>query len=258
MKKLLAAALAACLILTMTSCINISAEQLEALGEIDLNEVAEQLNLNELAEQLNLDELISQFVPGMDTGADAEAAPEIPEGAITDPEQMTFKTIGEAMKAGETLGSCIDAQYYVYVVDYEGEPIRVAAESTEELYEAATSLDGLAEDFNEKFEALVADLPIVREENLNDYRPDPAVLDELIGKTGKDLLDAGYEFPCFADDDKGQWIQIEKGLFTYCMKVEEEISYDIVEENFESLTVKSIEFEGLSGYATDLTVTAVD
>ena len=266
MKKIFITALAALLILSMSACVNIGADLgglldqpgvQEALSQVDLGELAEQLHVDELADQLGIGDVIDQMLPQ----AEPEKTPEIPEGAVTDPEQMQFKTIGDAMDAA-TEWYCRGrgtTSVYTFVFDLDGVPYRVSSTLDEELQKTFDEMDWAesSEENNKAREELERSLPITSEEDLSQYYPDQETLDSWVGMTGKVLEDAGFSINGYSNDDRGEYMEVEKGLFTYIVYTNEPFSEDEDSDRyaeFYKMTVKEMQLSGISYLAMDMEI----
>ena len=255
MKKTLLIVLAALLMLTMSACVNIDGDLGEALSQVDMNELYEQLHVEELVDQLGIGDVIDQMLPK----AEPEKAPEIPKGAVTDPEQMLFKTIGEAMDAAtEWYARGRDmAAVYVFVFDLDGVPYRVSSALDEELQKKFDEMDWMepSEENDKARVELERSLPITSEENLSQYYPDQETLDSWVGMTGKELEDAGFSINGYSNDNLGEHMEVEKGLFMYIVFTNEPFSDDEDSDRdaeFYKMTVKEIQHLGISLLAMDM------
>ncbi len=172
----------------------------------------------------------------------------------------SFKTMGDVIKRTE------DSEYQlslyddklVYAFKLDETFYRVVADLTPETAEALWALDILDDDYDQKYNELTYPLEITTYENLNLLIPEREELDKFIGKTGDDLLNAGWT--------TGNGYNLEDmtfymyyGAFSY--EVIFNGSFDLSNEDFidnfdeekeiKPLTVKSISLQGM-GNATDL------
>ena len=178
-------------------------------------------------------------------GGEAAPAPEVGE----------LNTLGDALSVESELNQLtMDSERFVYVFEYNGAPTRVVANMTEELYEAASEVF-FDDDANAKMAEILGDLPLESVEDLSLGIPDQKTLDQLIGKTGQELLDEGYEVCGYWEEDNEASFYLVQGPYEYTGVFEkdaplrEESSY---EDNIRDLTLKSIVYTCLSPNATDL------
>lgn len=164
-------------------------------------------------------------------------------------------TIGDAMAldAEETqMGFYEDVA--VYVFSFDGTYYRAKANLPPEVSDALWELDILAEDYEEKRDALLASLEIGTIENLNDQILDRNDMDALVGKTGETLLESGWHCTGYNLETMEFWMNY--GPFCYTVvfngSVSEEEYADFDDtEDIKDLTIKSVAFYAL-GDATDI------
>ena len=167
-----------------------------------------------------------------------------------------LKTMGDAMavETGST-SAAWDAAHYVYVFDNNGTTTRVVCDLTEELSEQiddALFNDGGGED---AVRELLASLPLVSVEDLSGGIPDQETMDQLVGRTGQDLLDDGYEIWGSSFNGEDVSFTLVKGLYQYEVTFEADpaqLDSDDLEGVMPGLTVTSVTYAGVSDHATDL------
>lgn len=198
-----------------------------------------------LALLLALGMLTGCSLPGK-SGADptAQPAPERTPG-IED-----IQTIGDALalKSSETQSAAYDT-VFVYVFTLGGVYYRVLAPMTEETAAAIWALD-YDENYEANWTALVAPLKIEKVENLSAQIPSQAELDKLIGKTGAELLDEGWQ--SFGYNLETREFFLANDPFKYRVTFDGELETEDPFEEYEaiaSLTVRSIVFDGLGDAA---------
>ncbi len=160
----------------------------------------------------------------------------------------SYATIGE-LQADQKISHEqweYDDSYYVEVFEQDGVSYRAIASLTEELSEQLFGLDWEDPEHDEKQAALLAPIPIDRIENLTAQIPPQEELDKLVGKTGKELLDDGWNISGYNLDTMEFWMN--KGLFNYTVifdgKLEDsEDFYDY--EAIQPLTVKSVTYSNV-------------
>lgn len=164
-------------------------------------------------------------------------------------------TLADALSVESDLSQLsMGPEHFVYVFDYNGTPTRVVANMTEELYEAASDVF-MNDDSDEKLLEIVGSLPLESVEDLTLNIPDQAELDKLIGKTGQELLDEGYEIWGYYSDGEELYFNLEKGDYAYLATfnedtpIKETSSY---QDNMSFRTLKSLVYEGIGSGATDI------
>ena len=122
------------------------------------------------------------------------------------------------------------------------------------LAEAASDVF-MNDDSDEKLLEIVGSLPLESVEDLTLNIPDQAELDKLIGKTGQELLDEGYEIWGYYSDGEELYFNLEKGDYAYLATfnedppIKETSSY---QDNMSFRTLKSLVYEGIGSGATDI------
>lgn len=165
----------------------------------------------------------------------------------------SLKTMGDMMDLeGEGQTSTWDGSHYVYVIYVDGAPIRAVADSTPEIDSQIGELDFLADDYDEQLRGIIGELPLSSVEDLSDGIPPQKELDAFVGKTGKDLLDAGFTYVYLGayGEDTEAVADFDQGLYRYSVTFNESVAEDSEDAAaIEGLTVKSIEFSELSDMA---------
>ena len=164
-----------------------------------------------------------------------------------------WKTMADALNA--TTGSsqyAYDAEHFVYAFESNETPYRVACDFSVELYEQLDAIDFFDEEREAKIAAILGPLPLTLTEDLSSYQIPQSELDTWIGKTGQDMLDAGFGQAGYFYDEQYLEYTLEKGLFYYTVTFSEPVSEEQDwDEVIKSMTVKSIKVDGMSGYVTD-------
>lgn len=166
------------------------------------------------------------------------------------------KTIGElrALDAGEEQSAYYE-DVYVYAFAIDGKYYRAISNLSEETSAALWNLDFSDEDYDAKYDELVNPLAIDKLEELNSQILIQEDLDALVGKTGQELLDAGWTAGYGYNLDSMEfWMAY--GPFYYTVTFDGEIAEEDVEdfeveEGIVDFTVKSVSFLSL-GDATNI------
>ena len=169
-----------------------------------------------------------------------------------------LNTMGDALAVeSEFHHASWDDEHYVYVFDNNGTPTRVVADITAELSQQID--DALFNDGggDEKVREILSPLALTSVEDLSTGIPSQDEMDQLVGKTGQELLDDGYEVWGTSFDGESVSFTLAKGLYSYDVVFEGDLSKideDDVEASLPDLTVTGVTYAGLSGNCTDLTL----
>ena len=163
-----------------------------------------------------------------------------------------IKTIGdiEANRTGDTYQRAAYDNKYVYVFELNGTTYRATAPLSQEQFDEIMDIDILADDHEEKTNALIADIPIEKMENLSERIPSQEELNKYVGKTGGDLLSqewtsSGYNLETmefFMEDD----------TFRYVVTFEGSLKADDSFDEYEAirpLIIKEIRYDGIGSNA---------
>ena len=172
------------------------------------------------------------------------------------------QTIKDAMEIAEE-GFYQSANYddaYVYVFKSEGCYYRVTAPLTQEesqaLYAKTEALDFFAPDYNEQLKELMADVKVENIEDLSVNIPSAEEINQWVGKTGADMLNAGWT-TSGSFDLSSSMVYMLNDIYEYEVIFDGNYEGDEVPDDFDiaayitPLTVKSIQFSGL-GDATNI------
>lgn len=179
-----------------------------------------------------------------DSGSQADSGSAAKESVDLD----SLKTLGDAfaIEAEENQSGFTD-KVYVYAFTVDGTNYRVIADIPKEVKADADKLDASKEDFEEKSKELFGPLEITKRENLSEMTPSKEDLDKYIGKTGQELLDEGWLFSAYLDDEKAFYMDYD--WYECKITFDKEIKYD--QDNFDGekeikdLKVKTIEYSGM-------------
>lgn len=173
-------------------------------------------------------------------------------GAASPAEITSAKTIGDLAKY-ENNGYMYDDKNYVTVVVVNGDFYRAKAKLTKEILEKLDAVDFQDENTSQKVEEIMAPIEIAELLNLSDMVLPKEELDKLVGKTGEDLLNAGWTTTGYYPD--GSSIRMDHGPAQYDVVFEETIPEagdgTDTDEVIKPLKVKSIEFVEISSSAFD-------
>lgn len=176
----------------------------------------------------------------------------------------TIKTMADVFKVKnkENWMSAYDEHKLCYVFEVNGTFYRAYATMKKDVFDSLQKLVSSQEETPEKREKVLSALSVDKCENLSRLIPKQEELDKLIGKTGKDLFDAGWGSRGFSlEDPEGQQLYAAKDLFEYTVIFEgkyegKPINWDTEEfdegKYFSDKKVKSVKFRGVSDAAASL------
>lgn len=140
--------------------------------------------------------------------ADSNAAADA--GAAS--EYKTFADIF-ALGSGDYLQS-ISEDKIVYVVTVDGVSTRYEGVGTEEIYKAVDAIPFDDEDRDAKIQEIVGQVEITRADVLP-AAPSEEEVESLVGKTGQELMDAGYAFTAVSVYDEETTVTAVKDYGSY-------------------------------------------
>ena len=163
----------------------------------------------------------------------------------------SWKTLADVLSLRtESRESSWDENNYTLIFRYAGTEWLVNAAFTKELNDAVHAVDFMAEDRNDQISAIIGPCEITTVIDLSSLAMSGDELDQWIGKTGQDLLDAGWEYNGYHSDENGIHICMVSGEFQYEILFAEEMEMTQVfgeqPENMASATVTGILFDGKS------------
>ena len=142
--------------------------------------------------------------------------------------------------------------HYIYVFELKGVIYRAVADLSEGEADAIWSLDWEDPEYQTKYNEKVSQLKISRIENLTAAIPTQDELDQLIGTTGEELLEAGWFTWGYNLEEKVFYMC--QGPFCYKVAFNEDFDFAAAYEDDEQLkpfTVKSVVYDSL-GNTTNL------
>ena len=184
-----------------------------------------------------------------------QAQPE-PDEPAADFDPARIRTMGDAFACqAEDDYNCqtgFSETTYIFAFHVGDTYYRATAEMPKEVSEALWAID-YDEDYDRKVKELISPLELVSLENLSEQIPPQEELDRLVGKTGGELFDDGWEYWYFnlVDMEAG----MKHGLFSYTVTfaydgepMENNDDFDFYKE-FRDLKVSSVRFAGLGDAA---------
>ncbi|MBO4692883.1 MAG: hypothetical protein J5659_00615 [Clostridia bacterium] len=166
-----------------------------------------------------------------------------------------IKTLGDIIALGndDDQKAAYDS-VYIYAFKFDDIYYRAICNIPQETFDTIIDLDVTEEDYDKKLNKIIAPIKIDKMEKLEDYKLSQYELDALVGKTGKDLFEAGWTSSGHNLEDMEFWLNY--GPFEYTVvfdgKVEEKDYEDFDdEEDTKDLVIKSIEYSQV-GDATNI------
>ena len=188
-----------------------------------------------------------QSESGGDSGTDAA------QGAAID--VSSLKTLGDVLSIeSEQDSASWNEEQYVYAVDNGQTIIRATADLTPELYEQIGELDFSDESYDAQLIDLIGGAPLTSVEDLTASKLPQEELDAFVGKTGQDLLDAGFTFASYyfyGGEETGAYM--DNGMLTYDVTFDVSITEADAEDGGAALTgatVTAISYAGIADSAT--------
>lgn len=159
----------------------------------------------------------------------------------------TFEDVINLTK--EETQSSVGSGYVVYAFKFGDDYYRVYSAISKELEDAYIKVDFAEDDAQEQQEALIKDIEIDKVEKLTDQILTEEQCNELVGKTGKDLVDDGWTYDgSYMLDEMEIWMA--KGPFVYAVTFdgtvpESEYENFDCEKGTKDMKVKAVRFEML-------------
>ena len=192
--------------------------------------------------ELTLDEdteLVAVFAPS--TGYEGTPVEDISEA----------KTMADVL-ALPYYAAASTERFYAYVFELKGVLYRAVCNLSEETARQIFDLEFDDPEYQQKYNTIVAALPIEHIDNMMELVPAQEELDKYVGKTAGELLDEGWRLSwVYTDPEMG--MGMEHGLFTYRMGYEGTYTPgDDENEAVRPLVVTSIEYDGIGDILADL------
>lgn len=163
----------------------------------------------------------------------------------------SWKTLADvfALKA-ESKETSWNGQDYYLIFRYAGTQWLVKADVSPEQNDAAFEVPYSAEDRDEQIIAILGACEIQTVIDIGTLALPQEELDQWIGKTGQDLLDAGWEYNGYHSDETGIHVCMVSGDFQYLVSFAEDLITTQVfgeqPENMAASTITGIVFDGKS------------
>lgn len=190
-----------------------------------------------------------------DDAADGGASAPSAQAAV---DLSSWKTLGDALAAQtESMSAGWDDNYYVTVFRAGDSVVRVVAKMTPEASEKIDAMDWTRDDIDQQLIEAAGALELVSAEDITDQVLSQEELDKFVGKTGQDLVDAGWTFAnYFMYGGKETAATFENGSLAYSFTFDVTTPEDATEDEGASVmgaTITQAEFQGPADSATDPT-----
>ena len=206
---------------------------------------AKHIDASPEAAELIIGLLVPQSGQQTQKAPEKETEPQI----VADP--SSWKTMGDVLplKAESRETSWSDGNYYYYF-RYAGTEWLVKADVSEEQKDAVFAVNYGDDDRDEQILAILGPCEIQTVTDLKTFALPQEELDRWIGKTGQDLLDAGWEYNGYHSDETGIHVCMVNGDFQYHVSFAEELITTQVfgeqPENMTTATITGIAFDSKS------------
>ena len=171
---------------------------------------------------------------------------------------LSLTSISDIVKlATDSNSAGWDDNKYIYAFTIGEKSYRAVAEINADIGSKIGELDFMDEQYNEKLADILKDAKLVEIKDISDGMMPQADLDKFVGKTGKDLIEAGFESGSsyFINEDQIE-IKLANGFYEYAVQFAGEVTPEALDEDFDAaiadLTVKSITYSNISDKVTDL------
>ena len=168
-----------------------------------------------------------------------------------------WRTLGDvfAAQGGGAAGAAgWDDSRYVYMVEIDGSYYRIVAKMDEESSQKLEEVDWSKDDVESQNQKAVSGAPVESVEDVSGELIEQDELDALVGKTGKDLEEAGFTFQdyfLYGGDETGA--NYVKGYFAYSFLFDAAVSESATAEGAAPLADAPITEGTLSGPSNDAT-----
>ena len=210
---------------------------------------------NTIALLLSLALILGLTACGGSAAPSASAAPEAENAESASTAQETqapeaaenaeFHTMADVF-AYDSDNYASGGDYYIYVFEKDGIIYRATAKFPPDVSEKVAAIDIFDEQYDAKVREAVAPLEIEKLDNLTEMIPPQEELDALVGKTGQDLLDAGWTIWSYQLDIMEFGLHHGPFAFTVVFDGELEMTDDFDEyAAIAPLTIKSVTYDGI-------------
>ena len=196
--------------------------------------------------------------------ASTDTATDEPAHAATQPAELdtsSWATMRDALSVADSneISYGYDENYFVCVFHAGESSIRAVAKYQPSIDGAFADLDMGADDYREQLTEVVGDLELVEAADITADCMSQEELAQYVGKTGQDLIDAGFTFASYnmyGGEQTGA--DMDKGYYSYDITFDVQVSEDQTEDDGAALmsatVVDAQSLGNLSNAALDPTV----
>jgi uncharacterized FlaG/YvyC family protein len=167
-----------------------------------------------------------------------------------------FETIGDVIGRDTAYSfSNLTENHYVYVFEYDGVPTRVIADVTPEQYKKINEIDFYDPDKDAKTLELISDLKIARIDDLSTTRLTDEECENVMGKTGQEMLDDGFIITGYSAYDDYVEVFMSKDVHEYSCGfdgLEVDLENGFNQESILELKCNSISYMGVIWDSVDI------
>ena len=182
-----------------------------------------------------------------DTGTD-EPSPAATQTTEVDP--SSWATLSDAFASADlsSLNYGYDDDTFVCVFQIGDAYYRTVAKMVDEVHEKTYGLDMSAEDYDEQFAATVGELEILEAADITAELMSQEDVEQYVGKTGQELVDAGFVFSyynMYGGEQTGA--DMDNGYYSYSFTFDTQVSEEQAETDSEgSLILDAVVVEAQS------------
>ena len=166
----------------------------------------------------------------------------------------SWQTLGDAFATGATSTSYVYNDDYIICVFQVGDSyIRAVAKMDPQIDEELTALDFMADDHDQQVLDVLSRLELVEAQDLTPQAISQDELDQLVGKTGKDLVDEGFVFSYYyttGETDAGAMMQ--NGAFNYAVTFDAVVADPDADEDGTAIMDATVTDAQVAGVSDDL------
>lgn len=174
-------------------------------------------------------------------------------GSDSESSDTEVKTMGEIFALevdDQTLSVAPDKVVYIYTID--GKPTRVEAAITEEMYSEIDAIPFDDEDRDAKIHKILEGVEVTRTDDMSEYVPTDEEVEALVGKTGQELIDAGFDMEACIVDGNVTTVNAARDYAEYMLEFD-----GTVDDESDEWAAELAELKVTSASYTGLAYTAV-
>lgn len=164
------------------------------------------------------------------------------DGAVQEDEEVdiaSWKTLADAFAASAGDPSYgYDENHYVAVLTVGERSVHVVATMTPEVFEAVSDIDITQDGYQDKMSEALSPLVVESATDITDEAIPQEELDALIGKTGQEIMDAGFSFSSYMAYGGDETTAIfDKGYYAYEFTFPVRVAEDATEDGGAALRI---------------------